>query len=453
MAFESLSEKLQNVFKNLRGKGKLSEADVKTALREVKMALLEADVNFKVVKDFISSVQGRAVGEEVLQSLTPGQMVIKIVNEEMVRLMGDETTEITLKPGNDITIIMMCGLQGAGKTTTTAKLAGKFKSKGKKPLLVACDIYRPAAIEQLAVNANKQDVPMFSMGTDYKPADIVRAAMAHAQKNGNNVIIIDTAGRLHIDEEMMQELVEIKEAVSVDHTILTVDAMTGQDAVNVAETFNSRIEITGVILTKLDGDTRGGAALSVRAVTGKPILYIGMGEKLSDLEQFYPDRMASRILGMGDVLTLIDKVQADYDETKAKELEKKIKKAEFDFNDFLEQMQQMKKIGGVAEIMKMLPGEMMGGAKIDDEALGESEVAMKKMEAIIHSMTIKERTNPDIINISRKKRIAAGAGVDISEVNRVMKQFEQSRKMMKQMSGLFGGKSKGKRRFKLPFGL
>ncbi len=453
MAFESLSEKLQNVFKNLRGKGKLSEADVKTALREVKMALLEADVNFKVVKDFISSVQGRAVGEEVLQSLTPGQMVIKIVNEEMVRLMGDETTEITLKPGNDITIIMMCGLQGAGKTTTTAKLAGKFKSKGKKPLLVACDIYRPAAIEQLAVNAKKQDVPMFSMGTDYKPADIVRAAMAHAQKNGNNVIIIDTAGRLHIDEEMMQELVEIKEAVSVDHTILTVDAMTGQDAVNVAETFNSRIEITGVILTKLDGDTRGGAALSVRAVTGKPILYIGMGEKLSDLEQFYPDRMASRILGMGDVLTLIDKVQADYDETKAKELEKKIKKAEFDFNDFLDQMQQMKKIGGVAEIMKMLPGEMMGGAKIDDEALGESEVAMKKMEAIIHSMTIKERTNPDIINISRKKRIAAGAGVDISEVNRVMKQFEQSRKMMKQMSGLFGGKSKGKRRFKLPFGL
>lgn len=453
MAFESLSEKLQNVFKNLRGKGKLSEADVKTALREVKMALLEADVNFKVVKDFISSVQGRAVGEEVLQSLTPGQMVIKIVNEEMVRLMGDETTEITLKPGNDITIIMMCGLQGAGKTTTTAKLAGKFKSKGKKPLLVACDIYRPAAIEQLAVNAKKQDVPMFSMGTDYKPADIVRAAMAHAQKNGNNVIIIDTAGRLHIDEEMMQELVEIKEAVSVDHTILTVDAMTGQDAVNVAETFNSRIEITGVILTKLDGDTRGGAALSVRAVTGKPILYIGMGEKLSDLEQFYPDRMASRILGMGDVLTLIDKVQADYDETKAKELEKKIKKAEFDFNDFLEQMQQMKKIGGVAEIMRMLPGEMMGGAKIDDEALGESEVAMKKMEAIIHSMTIKERTNPDIINISRKKRIAAGAGVDISEVNRVMKQFEQSRKMMKQMSGLFGGKSKGKRRFKLPFGL
>lgn len=453
MAFESLSEKLQNVFKGLRGKGKLSEADVKAALKEVKMALLEADVNFKVVKNFIGSVQERAVGEEVLSSLTPGQMVIKIVNEEMIRLMGDETTEIALKPANEITVIMMCGLQGAGKTTTIAKLAGKFKSKGRKPLLVACDIYRPAAIEQLTVNAKKQDVPVFAMGTSHKPADIVKAAMEHARANGQNVVIIDTAGRLHIDEDMMDELVAIKEAVNVDHTILTVDAMTGQDAVNVAETFNSKIEITGVILTKLDGDTRGGAALSIRAVTGKPILYIGMGEKLSDLEQFYPDRMASRILGMGDVLTLIDKVQADYDEEKAKELEKKIKKAEFDFNDFLDQMQQMKKMGGVAEIMKMLPGNMMGGAKIDDEALGESEVAMKKMEAIIYSMTKKERTNPDIINPSRKKRIAAGAGVDISEVNRVMKQFEQSRKMMKQMSGMFGGKGRRRGGFKLPFGL
>lgn len=453
MAFESLSEKLQNVFRGLRGKGKLSEADVKAALKEVKMALLEADVNFKVVKNFISSVQERAVGEEVLSSLTPGQMVIKIVNEEMIRLMGDETTEIALKPANEITVIMMCGLQGAGKTTTIAKLAGKFKSKGRKPLLVACDIYRPAAIEQLTVNAKKQDVPVFAMGTSHKPADIVKAAMEHARANGQNVVIIDTAGRLHIDENMMDELVAIKEAVNVDHTILTVDAMTGQDAVNVAETFNSKIEITGVILTKLDGDTRGGAALSIRAVTGKPILYIGMGEKLSDLEQFYPDRMASRILGMGDVLTLIDKVQADYDEEKAKELEKKIKKAEFDFNDFLDQMQQMKKMGGVAEIMKMLPGNMMGGAKIDDEALGESEVAMKKMEAIIYSMTKKERTNPDIINPSRKKRIAAGAGVDISEVNRVMKQFEQSRKMMKQMSGMFGGKGRRRGGFKLPFGL
>lgn len=452
MAFESLSEKLQNVFKNLRGKGKLSEADVKTALKEVKMALLEADVNFKVVKNFVSTVQERAVGEEVLSSLTPGQMVIKIVNEEMIRLMGDETTEIVLKPANEITVIMMCGLQGAGKTTMIAKLAGKFKSKGRKPLLVACDIYRPAAIEQLSINAKKQDVPVFSMGTNHKPADIVKAALEHAKANGQNLVIIDTAGRLHIDEGMMEELVEIKEAVRVDHTVLVVDAMTGQDAVNVAETFNSKIEITGVILTKLDSDTRGGAALSIRAVTGKPILYVGTGEKLSDVEQFYPDRMASRILGMGDVLTLIDKVQAEYDEEKAKELEKKIRKAEFDFNDFLDQMQQMKKMGGMAEIMKMLPGNMMGGAKIDDEAIGEGEVAMKKMEAIIYSMTKKERSNPDIINLPRKKRIAAGAGVDISEVNRVMKQFEQSRKMMKQMSGMMGGKGK-RRGFKLPFGL
>lgn len=452
MAFESLSEKLQNVFKNLRSKGKLSDADVKTALKEVKMALLEADVNFKVVKNFVSTVQERAVGEEVLSSLTPGQTVIKIVNEEMIRLMGDETTEIILKPANEITVIMMCGLQGAGKTTMIAKLAGKFKSKGRKPLLVACDIYRPAAIEQLSINAKKQDVPVFSMGTNHKPVDIVKAALEHAKANGQNLVIIDTAGRLHIDEGMMEELIEIKESVRVDHTVLVVDAMTGQDAVNVAETFNSKIEITGVILTKLDSDTRGGAALSIRAVTGKPILYIGTGEKLSDVEQFYPDRMASRILGMGDVLTLIDKVQAEYDEEKAKELEKKIRKAEFDFNDFLDQMQQMKKMGGMAEIMKMLPGNMMGGAKIDDETIGEGEVAMKKMEAIIYSMTKKERANPDIINLPRKKRIAAGAGVDISEVNRVMKQFEQSRKMMKQMSGMIGGKGK-RRGFKLPFGL
>lgn len=451
MAFESLSEKLQNVFKNLRGKGKLSEADVKAALKEVKMALLEADVNFKVVKNFVASVQERAVGEEVLSSLTPGQMVIKIVNEELIRLMGDETTEITLKPANEITVIMMCGLQGAGKTTMVAKLAGKFKSKGRKPLLVACDIYRPAAIEQLTVNAKKQDVPVFSMGTNHKPVDIVKAAMQHAKENGQNILLIDTAGRLHIDEGMMDELVRIKENVQVDHTVLVVDAMTGQDAVNVSETFNAKIEITGVILTKLDSDTRGGAALSIRAVTGKPILYIGTGEKLSDVEQFYPDRMASRILGMGDVLTLIDKVQAEYDEEKAKELEKKIRKAEFDFNDFLDQMQQMKKMGGMAEIMKMLPGNMMGGAKLDDDALGEGETAMKKMEAIIYSMTPKERANPDIINPPRKKRIAGGAGVDISEVNRVMKQFEQTRKMMKQMSGIMGGKGK-RRGFKLPFG-
>lgn len=452
MAFESLSEKLQNVFKNLRGKGKLSEADVRAALREVKMALLEADVNFKVVKNFVKSVEERAIGQDVMSSLTPGQMVIKIVNEEMVKLMGDETTEIKFRPGNETTVIMMCGLQGAGKTTTIAKLAGKFKAKGKKPLLVACDIYRPAAIDQLQINGEKQGVPVFAMGTNHKPVNIAKAAMEHAAKNGNNVVIIDTAGRLHIDEDMMDELIEIKENVTIDHIILTVDAMTGQDAVNVAETFNNKIGITGVILTKLDGDTRGGAALSIRSVTGKPILFIGMGEKLSDLEQFYPDRMASRILGMGDVLTLIDKVQAEIDEDKARELEKKLKKAEFDFNDYLEQMQQMKKMGGMQKIMEMLPGVGgLGNKNLKDVDWDEGENALAGIEAIIYSMTKEERRNPDILNPSRKKRIAKGAGVDISEVNRVVKQFDQMRKMMKQFSGMMGGK--GKKRFKLPFGL
>lgn len=447
MAFESLSEKLQNVFKNLRGKGRLSEADVAAALKEVKMALLEADVNFKVVKNFIKSVQERAIGQDVMSSLTPGQMVVKIVNEEMVKLMGSETTEIAFKPGNEITVIMMCGLQGAGKTTTTAKLAGKFKSKGKKPLLVACDIYRPAAIEQLQINGNKQGVPVFTMGDKHKPVNIAKAAIEHAVKNSMNVVILDTAGRLHIDEDMMNELIEIKENVSVYQTILVVDAMTGQDAVNVSEMFNNKIGIDGVILTKLDGDTRGGAALSIRAVTGKPILYTGVGEKLSDLEQFYPDRMASRILGMGDILTLIDKAQAEFDETKARELEKKIKKAEFDFNDFLDQMHQIKKMGGFADILKMMPG--MGGQLKDVDI---DEGALSGIEAIIYSMTKEERSNPDILNPSRKKRIAKGAGVDISEVNRIVKQFEQSKKMMKQFSGMLGSKG-GKRKFKLPFGL
>ena len=455
MAFESLSEKLQNVFKNLRGKGKLSENDVKLALKEVKMALLEADVNFKVVKSFVNTVQERAIGQDVMTSLTPGQMVIKIVNEELVKLMGDETTEITFRPGGEITVIMMCGLQGAGKTTTIAKLAGQFKSKGKRPLLVACDIYRPAAIDQLQINGEKQGVPVFAMGTSHKPVNIAKAAMEHATKNNHNVVIIDTAGRLHIDEEMMDELVEIKENVHVDHIILTVDAMTGQDAVNVAETFNEKIGITGVILTKLDGDTRGGAALSIRSVTGKPILYIGMGEKLSDLEQFYPDRMASRILGMGDVLTLIDKVQSQMDEEKAKELERKIKKAEFDFDDYLEQMQQMKNMGGMQKLMEMMPGGMggLGGGKanLKDVDWNEGDKAIKQMEAIIQSMTKQERRNPDLLSPPRKKRIAMGAGVDISEVNRVVKQFGETRKMMKQFSGMMGGE--GKKRFKLPFGL
>ena len=394
MAFDSLSEKLQNVFRNLRNKGRLTEDDVKAAMREVKMALLEADVNFKVVKTFISSVQERAVGQDVLKSLTPGQMVIKIVNEELTRLMGDETTEIALKPGNEITTIMMCGLQGAGKTTMAAKLAGKFKSKGRKPLLVACDIYRPAAIEQLRINAGKVGVDFFQMGTDHAPVDIVKAAIEHAKSNNENVVIIDTAGRLHIDEEMMEELITVKENVGIDHTILTVDSMTGQDAVNVAETFNAKLEITGVILTKLDGDTRGGAALSIKQVTGKPILYIGTGEKMDDVEQFYPDRMASRILGMGDILTLIDKAEANYNEEQARELEKKIRKAEFDFNDYLEQIKNMRNMGGLGKIMEMLPGMGIGGMNLKNVDLAAGEDGMKQMETIINSMTKEERAKP-----------------------------------------------------------
>jgi signal recognition particle subunit SRP54 len=447
MAFENLSDKLQNIFKNLRGKGRLSEADVKAALKEVKMALLEADVNFKVVKNFINTIQERAVGQDVLNSLTPGQMVIKIVNEEMVKLLGENTVELQLKPSNEITVIMACGIQGAGKTTTVAKLAGKLKSKGRKPLVVACDIYRPAAIDQLQINGEKQGVSVFSMGDKHKPVNIAKAAMEHAIKNNFNVVILDTAGRLHIDEAMMEELQEIKSNVTVHQTILVVDAMTGQDAVNVSEMFNEKLSLDGVILTKLDGDTRGGAALSIRAVTGRPILYVGMGEKLSDLEQFYPDRMASRILGMGDILTLIDKAQAEFDETKAKELEKKIRKAEFDFNDFLDNMQQVKKMGGIADLMSMLPGV---GNKMKDIDIDEK--ALSSTEAIIYSMTKAERSNPDLLNPSRKKRIAAGAGVDISEVNSLVKQFEQSKKMMKQFSGMMGkGGKHGK--FKMPFGL
>lgn len=445
MAFESLSDKLQNVFKNLRGKGRLSEADVKTALKEVKMALLEADVSFKVVKQFISAVQERAIGQDVLNSLTPGQMVIKIVNEEMVNLMGSEMTEIQLKPGNEITIIMMAGLQGAGKTTTTAKMAGKLKQKGKKPLLVACDIYRPAAIEQLQVNGEKQGVSVFTMGNKNRPVDIAKAAIEHAQKNDFNVVILDTAGRLHIDEEMMQELIEIKEQVEVFQTLLIVDAMTGQDAVNVATMFEEKIGIDGVILTKMDGDTRGGAALSIKAVTGKPILYIGMGEKLSDLEQFYPDRMASRILGMGDVLTLIEKAEAAVDVDKAKEMERKFKKAEFGFDDYLESMNQMKKMGSLTDLLGMLPGV---GNQMKDVQIDESQ--MGRVEAMILSMTPEERSNPDVLNPSRKKRIAQGAGVSIADVNRLVKQFEQGKKMMKQMSGMMGAKGK-KGKFKLPF--
>lgn len=448
MAFESLTDKLQNVFRNLRGKGRLTEADVKTALKEVKMALLEADVNFKVVKQFIKAVQERAVGQDVMNGLNPGQMVIKIVNDELVKLMGSETTEIALKPGNEITVIMMAGLQGAGKTTTTAKIAGKLKAKGRKPLLVACDIYRPAAITQLQLNGEKQGVEVFSMGDKQKPVNIAKAAIEHAKNNNFNVVILDTAGRLHIDEEMMQELIEIKEEIQVDQTILVVDAMTGQDAVNVSELFNEKVGINGVILTKMDGDTRGGAALSIKAISGKPILFIGMGEKLSDLEQFYPDRMASRILGMGDVMSLIEKAQENIDEDKAREMEQKLKKAQFGFDDYLESMNQMKKMGGIGSVLGMFPG-MSGKLQDIESAIDEKDMARK--EAIIYSMTPKERANPDLLNPSRKARIAKGAGVDMVEVNRFVKQFEQSRKMMKQMPGLLGGKGKKRGGFKLPF--
>ena len=449
MAFESLSDKLQNVFKNLRSKGKLTESDVKAALKEVKMALLEADVSFKVVKQFMKSVQERAVGAEVMNGLNPGQMVIKIVNEELVALMGSETKEIALKPGNEITVIMMVGLQGAGKTTTTAKLAAKLKSKGRVPLLAACDIYRPAAIQQLQINGEKVGVEVFSMGDKQNPVNIAKAAIEHAKSHNMNVVFLDTAGRLHVDEDMMNELVQIKEAVHVDQTLLSVDAMTGQDAGNVSQMFNDKIGIDGVILTKLDGDTRGGAALSIKATCGKPILYAGMGEKLSDLEQFYPDRMASRILGMGDVMTLIEKAQANLDESKAREMEQKLKKASFGFDDYLESMNQMKNMGGISSVLSMMPG--FGGSKMKDIEGMIDESALAKTEAIILSMTPKERSNPDLLNPSRKKRIAAGAGVDISEVNRLVKQFEQSRKMMKQLPGMMGGFGGRKGKFKFPF--
>ncbi len=438
MAFESLTDKLQNVFKNLRSKGRLTEEDVKAALREVKLALLEADVNFKVVKQFIKAVEERAVGADVMNGLNPGQMVIKIVHEEMISLMGSETTEIKMQPGKAITTIMMCGLQGAGKTTTTAKIAGKLKQKGKKPLLVACDVYRPAAIKQLQINGEKQQVDVFSMGENHSPVDIAKAAIEHAKKNGHNVVILDTAGRLHIDEDMMSELIQIKSQVEVHQSLLVVDAMTGQDAVTVAKEFDDKIGIDGVILSKMDGDTRGGAALSVKAVTGKPILYVGMGEKLSDLEQFYPDRMASRILGMGDVLSLIEKAQEniDIDEAKGKEMASRMKKGKFDFNDYLESMKQMKSMGGLGSILGMLGmGKQMGNLEgmVDEKQLARTE-------AIILSMTPKERENPKHLNLSRKGRIAKGAGVDIAVVNRFVKQFEQSQKMMKQMPGMLGGK-------------
>ena len=455
MAFENLTDKLTKVFKNLRSKGRLTEEDVKVALKEVKLALLEADVNYKVVKNFIKSVEERAIGSEVLEGLNPGQAVVKIVNEELTEVLGSETVELKFEPGQATTVIMLCGLQGAGKTTTAAKLAGKFIQKGKKPLLVALDVYRPAAIKQLQVNGEKQGVDVFSMGDNVKPVEIAKASIEYAKENKHNVVIFDTAGRLQIDDALMNELVEIKENVTVHQTILVVDAMIGQDSVNVAKDFNEKIGINGLILSKMDGDTRGGAALSIKAVTGVPILYVGMGEKLSDLEQFYPDRMANRILGMGDVLTLIDKVMSekeDVDIEKEKDMMGRIKKGKFDFNDYLESMNQMKKMGGLSSMIGLMPN--LGVSKEDLEgAIDEKQ--MKQMEAIVLSMTKKERANPKLLNPQRKHRIAKGAGVDIAVVNRFIKQFEQTQKMMKQMPGLMGGKKRGPfggfGGFKMPF--
>ncbi len=444
MAFEGLAEKLQNTLKKLRGAGKLSEKDVKDAMREVKMALLEADVSFKVVKEFITKVTERAVGQEVLDSLTPGQQVIKIVNEQMTELMGNTNSKIIFSP-KPPTILMMVGLQGAGKTTTCGKLGLLLKKQGKNPLLVAGDVYRPAAIKQLQVVGSQVGIEVFAMGDKVSPVDISKAAAAHALKNGNDVVIIDTAGRLHINEELMDELADIKENVKPTEILLVVDSMTGQDAVNVAESFNEKLGIDGVILTKLDGDTRGGAALSVKAITGKPIKFAGMGEKLNELEPFHPDRMASRILGMGDVLSLIEKAQSAFDEKKAIELERKIRTQQFTFDDFLDQLQQMKKMGPLSSVLEMLPGmnpSKLKGMEVDDKEL-------VKVEAIIRSMTKKERHNPDIINGSRRKRIAAGSGTSIQDVNRVMKNFEQSKKMMKQFAGMEKDMKKGK--MKMPF--
>ena len=446
MAFESLSEKLNRAFSKLRGKGKLTDKDVQEALKEVKMALLEADVNFRVVKQFVASIQERAIGSEVMNGLNPAQQVVKIVNEEMIRLMGSETTEIAFQPGKSVTVIMMAGLQGSGKTTTASKLAGKLKLKGKKPLLAALDVYRPGAIRQLQVNGEKVGVPVFEMGDSKSPVDIAKAALAHAEKNGNDVLFLDTAGRLQIDDDMMAELQQIKEAVTVHQTILVVDAMTGQEAVNVAKTFDEKVGVDGVILSKMDGDTRGGAALSVKAVTGKPILYVGMGEKLSDLEQFYPDRMASRILGMGDVLTLIEKVQenqTEEDEQKSRDMASKLGKGKFDFNDYLESMNQMRRMGGLSSVMGMLPGMGISKEQLDG-AIDEKKMA--RMEAIVLSMTPEERANPKLLTPQRKYRIAKGSGNDIADVNRFIKQFRQMQDMVKKMGGM------KKRRHGNPFG-
>lgn len=431
MVFESLSEKLQNALGKLRGKGKISEKDLDLAMREVRLALLEADVNFKVVKDFIKTVKERALGSEVMESLTPGQQVIKIVNDELTRLMGEKESKINFA-SSPPTVILMCGLQGAGKTTTTGKLAFNLKKQNKRPLLVACDVYRPAAIKQLEVVGDRVGVPVFSMGDKINPVDIAKAALEHGKKHGNDVIIVDTAGRLHIDETLMDEIKNIHDAVNPKEVLLVLDAMTGQDAVNVAQSFNEKLSITGVILTKLDGDARGGAALSIRAVTDKPIKFVGMGEKLDQLEPFYPDRMSSRILGMGDVLSLIEKAQASIDEKKAMELEKKIRTAQFTFDDFLDQLEQMKNMGPLDQILGMIPGmntKALKGLDVDNKELA-------RIEAVIKSMTKKERENPDIIDSSRRKRIALGSGTNVQDVNKLLKQFKETKKMMKKFTDM-----------------
>lgn len=446
MVFEGLADKLQNVFKNLKGKGKVSEKDVSEAMREVRLALLEADVNYKVVKDFVAKVKDRAIGIEVLESLTPGQQVIKIVNEELTSLMGGAQSKISMS-SKPPTVIMMVGLQGSGKTTTTGKLGRLLKKQGKRPLLVACDIYRPAAIKQLQVLGEQLEIPVFTMGDRQSPVDIAKAALLHAESVSRDVVLLDTAGRLHIDDLLMDELVQVKGVAKPHEILLVVDSMTGQDAVNVAETFNEKLGIDGVVLTKLDGDTRGGAALSVRAVTGKPIKFAGMGEKLDALEPFHPDRMASRILGMGDVLTLIEKAQANFDASKAAEMEKKLRKQEFTLEDFLAQMDQMKSMGPLNELMGMIPG--MNKVKgLKDLEVNEKDLA--HTEAIIKSMTKDERRNPSIINGSRRKRIAKGSGTSVQDVNKLLKQFEQAQKMMKQFSQL-GSSKAAKKGFKLPF--
>ncbi|MGP1617314.1 signal recognition particle protein [Peptostreptococcus stomatis] len=442
MIFEGLSDKLQNAFGKLRSKGKLTEADVKTAMREVKMALLEADVNFKVVKDFVKVVQERCVGEEVLKSLTPGQMVVKIVNEELTALMGDVQSKLTYS-SQPPTVIMMVGLQGAGKTTTSGKLGGYLKKDGKSPLLVACDVYRPAAIKQLQVVGEKLDLPVFTMGDQVSPVEIAKKALEHAKSHSNDVVIIDTAGRLHVDEVLMQELKDIKTQVNPQEILLVVDSMTGQDAVNVSESFNEILGIDGVVLTKLDGDTRGGAALSIRAVTQKPIKFIGMGEKLDNLEPFYPDRMASRILGMGDVLSLIEKAESALDMEKAKELGQKLKKNEMDFEDFLMQLEQVQNLGPLDKLLELVPG--MGNIKGQIGDLDSKGKEINRTKAIIQSMTLEERRNPQILNASRKKRIARGSGTSVQDVNRLIKQFNEMKKMMKmfQSSGMMGKMKKG----------